>query len=1603
MNSYNSPFRDEAVQFISIGKDGKLQINPEAVNILNAIQGPISVIGVAGQYRTGKSYLLNKILLNFQNGFQVGPTVNPCTKGIWIWGRPLTGKSSDDKSVNVIIMDSEGLGAIDEDNAHDARIFALVLLLSSCFLYNSMGVIDEQALEGLGLIVDLTKTIKLRAGNNLETTAEDYAEYMPFFVWIVRDFSFELVDTQNKELTSNEYLEMALAEQRGFSDSVEEKNRIRRLVKAFFPDRKCVTMVRPAIDESVLRSLEKAGPEALRPEFQEQCLSLRKLLVRSSRVKSLSGSELSGDMLSGLAQAFISAINERRVPVIESCWTYLCRERSQKAVEQSLEVYSQEMNSSFTQAWPLPQPTLQALHRDAESMAIKEFQSLIVGEDSEAFRGQLMEELGRRLSLATEENRNCFHVGFKRVLVDEYRQGLGSKMANGQVSSFSEFEKEIREFERLILEREIDGPDRPTILSEFLQKKILEAGHLLVNKVKISTEERIKESQREFTKTEERLREQISLNEKTKRQTEGKNNELLEELKMCKERVKKAEEMILQTRSSHEEEKGKEQAKSMDQMKRTEETIRGLREETERCKERARKCEMEVVNIQSKADEERGLLTQKLTFLEDRLKTESFLNEGRARELTLAEESHSTRVKELMEKLEGDLKQREAVIRQLKDANFELEERLDRGKLESDKVRNDLSAKVTTLAQKLKDSERSLAEEISKNQKNSSVKDLSDTGMSLMAQEQLNLQIQNYQNEISLLTERLTSQKHSFECEKSVLQQRNKLLQSTVDELRAKADEATQMFNSAFTAFDNSTDTEKMDLSRQLSETTERHKLELRNAEKHAEEIRSELTRRVTVLEEELDHLREEKETLYIEETKKRKLMQERLSALEESCTYLKNQLSTKDAESRDYIETIESEWQDKVARVEEELRNSRSDMLREVNENNRVRDEELKKLRDLFQAEQQRNSAILNEERERAEARVVKVRKELEERLANETSNHEEELTIISNDLNNRLISENSKVQGLEAECRRKDEQVEQLQMSFKTISSEHQELQKKLREGKEAAEASMIEEMNELRLTMEGLRREKEGVSNELFESKNLVNSLRVDLNRVNELAGLSAKTSEREQDRLREEGLELREKLEKVTEESIKLKADLSQSLALSKQSEEFFSNVKTELTRQLEQCTKRFEEKMTALRSDHDADTSSVRQRAAEEIATLESKFEVKRKAMKDVERGLQEQVTALEARLAKISEKLNSVTEEYERVTLGSQKEKAELLSKIEELSSQSSHVNASLGQKIEDLKKEKYKYEMGFAELQATLDKEKALSRNQIEFLEDQREQLRKEKEGIQKNFELIMQKFHKAKMSEREENTASQSIIMANAESQYNSKLAELMERTRSEKTLLNEKITKMEKEYKLLGEKLLRLTNSESEARAELQKKENEKAELQKRLSDQILAIKSEKDARLSVSQKKFEDEISKYAQLSEEYKQKVAEVEKNLMKKDYQIQINQTTWSNEKDFLERAKNGYLSRLQELEKEKERLIKENESFKSELKRIRLLAPETISKSRVSIRAVNLADRSFVLDSDRSLINKRADKDRSFITGDNLSESDSQADRLLKDLRDPL
>lgn len=74
-----------AIPFITVTDDGgsggecKFEVNPGAVAYLSSLPAPVSVVAIAGLYRTGKSYLLNA-LMGRGAGFTVGPTVKACTK-----------------------------------------------------------------------------------------------------------------------------------------------------------------------------------------------------------------------------------------------------------------------------------------------------------------------------------------------------------------------------------------------------------------------------------------------------------------------------------------------------------------------------------------------------------------------------------------------------------------------------------------------------------------------------------------------------------------------------------------------------------------------------------------------------------------------------------------------------------------------------------------------------------------------------------------------------------------------------------------------------------------------------------------------------------------------------------------------------------------------------------------------------------------------------------------------------------------------------------------------------------------------------------------------------------------------------------------------------------------------------------------------------------------------------------------------------------------------------------------------------------------------------------------------------------------------------------
>jgi hypothetical protein len=61
--------------------------------------------------------------------------------------------------MTLIVLDTEGSGSLQKNQNHDAKIFALVVLLSSLFIYNSMQTIDENSIAGLSLAAQMSEFI----------------------------------------------------------------------------------------------------------------------------------------------------------------------------------------------------------------------------------------------------------------------------------------------------------------------------------------------------------------------------------------------------------------------------------------------------------------------------------------------------------------------------------------------------------------------------------------------------------------------------------------------------------------------------------------------------------------------------------------------------------------------------------------------------------------------------------------------------------------------------------------------------------------------------------------------------------------------------------------------------------------------------------------------------------------------------------------------------------------------------------------------------------------------------------------------------------------------------------------------------------------------------------------------------------------------------------------------------------------------------------------------------------------------------------------------------------------------------------------------------
>jgi hypothetical protein len=541
------------------GEEGMFVVGEDAMAALRKFEGPIAVVAIVGLYRTGKSYLVNRIV-GQQHGFTVGPTVNACTKGIWMWSEPIPFENSRGEKMQLLVLDTEGIGGTKSSSEYDTRIFSLAVLLCSTLIYNSLGSIDETAVSNLSFVANLSQHVQVKAnqgadgdgsggdgdGDSAATAADALASFFPSFMWVIRDFALELVDEDYNDISEQDYLENCLKQKDGFSSDVLEKNRIRKSLTNFFRQRDCATIVRPIDDEAKLHQIDEQPYEALRPAFRTQMEGMRKRVLAQLTAKSLRGKAMSGSMFATLVRTYVGAMNTDGVPTITTAWDHVATTETKVAMKRSLASFRAALDEAtgggpgFAKL-PLDEAVLQASHKEMKRKAKADFVAGAVGADAEdTFMAKLkksMQDLFADVTVANESasSRFCgdlFDAMHKEHVASRLPDAAGGASGGGGGDVLGDMDAVRRAFSRLqdaYLEK-ARGPARNKVLNDRLVAKHAEANAVVTSYMQQQQDAEMRRVLSRAHEAEAKLA-----------QVEGKEQVLREELTSVREEQGKGE------------------------------------------------------------------------------------------------------------------------------------------------------------------------------------------------------------------------------------------------------------------------------------------------------------------------------------------------------------------------------------------------------------------------------------------------------------------------------------------------------------------------------------------------------------------------------------------------------------------------------------------------------------------------------------------------------------------------------------------------------------------------------------------------------------------------------------------------------------------------------------------------------------------------------------------------------------------------------------------------------------------------------------------------------------------------------------------------------
>ncbi|XP_060586542.1 guanylate-binding protein 1-like [Ruditapes philippinarum] len=329
--------------FIYSDRDNNLKISENVMAQISSIDVTLNVVAVCGLYRTGKSYLMNR-LANERKGFALGSTVRSETKGIWAWCKP----HPTQKDQVLLLLDTEGLGDVAKgDTDHDNKMFSLTMLLSSTLIYNNIGVFNQDAVDKLAFLTRVSRNVQVLPRLNKEENEDNMKIITPIFILCLRDFYLEVKDEDGKDITPDKYFEKCLSVSDGKGKMKIDETR--ECIKRYFPRRKCFTLAQPAIGKK-LAKLDDYEDYQLNDEFISDCGSLQEYVYTCEHkvTDGVTKAPVKGNDFESFTRTYVTAMRTGSMLSYEKAYDQVSRFHNSKLVVTFVHEFEAELKKMDT-------------------------------------------------------------------------------------------------------------------------------------------------------------------------------------------------------------------------------------------------------------------------------------------------------------------------------------------------------------------------------------------------------------------------------------------------------------------------------------------------------------------------------------------------------------------------------------------------------------------------------------------------------------------------------------------------------------------------------------------------------------------------------------------------------------------------------------------------------------------------------------------------------------------------------------------------------------------------------------------------------------------------------------------------------------------------------------------------------------------------------------------------------------------------------------------------------------------------------------------------------------------------------------------------------